>query len=327
MNDDFTKSIAINKDDENEAEASAIEASTVPSQLDFERVNIEVDPVAAGYFIALNNMIDDVCDAKGVKGDGCPGPSGGYYDSDAGLHFAYITDNGCGRLKRIVEQVGEHSSPKPVYVFESFGTDAGGLVIKFRSGSWSRRLRQLAEETREHRKAPIPIGRPELIKFGTYMTEPIIWRVYPMSDGTRLAVADHALDFLAFDEDANDVWEESTLKLWMDEKLSYDGFSTAEWSRVSPPGLFLLDERHAEALFDDDRDRQAWPTAWATSKMELNNRLGASPWWLSTPSKYCHMLVNEVGRINRSGLPSDRVCGVRPAFYLAGEEVADEDAE
>lgn len=311
---------------EHGTEVSAVEVSAIPDKVDFERVKIEIDPVAAGFFLMINQMIDEVLDANGVKGDDYLGPSVGFFDKKAGLHFAHTSYEG-GAHRRIVEKPVEGGGPlKPVYVFESFDGDEGGVVVKFRAGPWTRALRHLVEDIRDLRSAPVPVGRPELVKFGSYMGQPLLWRVYPMSE-KRLAVADCVVDAMAFDEDAGGEWEDSSLRAWLDEEFSYLSFTTEEWGMVSsPPGLFLLDEHLAETLFENDHDRIAWPTAWAASKATAEGHHSASTWWLSAPSKYGNMVVTSNGRIYAPGTSSDREdIGVRPAFYLVDEWAGEDD--
>ena len=94
----------------------------------------------------------------------------------------------------------------------------------------------------EHGPAePIVLEQGDYLWFGTYLGEPILWRVIAIDDGKPLLFSAYILSFKAFSTSSND-WQTSTLRQWLN--------STEEqilWNDIPPVAAHIHGGHNAYA--------------------------------------------------------------------------------
>ena len=115
---------------------------------------------------------------------------------------------------------------------------------------------------------------------------------------------------------AEDGFEESGLRTWLNEVILFDMFDTKERAAVEG-GAFCLDAAQAESLIEDDADRIAFPTAYAALRAYGDECGNAACWWLADPGgPDCAQFVRHDGQVYPFGMNAEYNYGVRPALWV-----------
>lgn len=204
------------------------------------------------------------------------------------------------------------------------------------------------------------LGWGAIVSFGSYEQdndlnngkEPIEWMVLDVQEdrGRVLLVSRQILEDMAFDESDDHLWNESSLRTWLNDSFFKEAFTESEQtsvqlSQLETPGesvhdtelvpttedrVFLLSIQEVEQYFGlawgstahfYDNDIKAQPTAYALSKgMETKNQRAC--WYLRSSGWMGDRLfsgVSEDGGITSVtdvGPVKGKVRGVRPAVWV-----------
>ena len=200
----------------------------------------------------------------------------------------------------------------------------------------------------------ISIG--DYIAFGRYEqdnnidngAEAIEWRVLDKTtsdSGGReciLVISRYALDCLPYNEEDEDVtWETCDLREWLNNEFYYGAFSEVErnqlltiknnnsdasfydssWSgkggNATSDNVFLLSYEQAENYFENDDDRECYPTDFAIWNGAYDHTEHHCFWWLRSPGydQNCAMRVGDDGDLHNFDVDRDDWC-VRPALWI-----------
>ena len=104
----------------------------------------------------------------------------------------------------------------------------------------------------------------------------------------------------------------------------YDSSWSGKWGNATSDNVFLLSYEQAENYFENDDDRECYPTDYAMWNGANASYEHHCYWWLRSPGNNQHfaMYVNYDGRLGSSGayLQYDRLdsdnTGVRPALWI-----------
>lgn len=195
----------------------------------------------------------------------------------------------------------------------------------------------------------------DLVTVGTYEQdndetngkEPIEWRVLAKDDEKVLLLTDKVIDCIPFNDEMEPwvIWEDSSIRKWLDEKFILTAFSDEEASRILETSntndenrdygipamentddkvFFLSIKETTEYLGKEeypsiaDENCVAFPTEYAIAKdIEVRNG-GAVMWWLrestsGEPAAAC----DDLGKRFHNGRPMDYTrMGVRPAMWV-----------
>ena len=178
--------------------------------------------------------------------------------------------------------------------------------------------------------------------------ESIEWRVLKAEGNTALIISKNILDNTCYNEENADViWQTSTMRRWLNRDFYADAFSEAEkeairytvclnWNEGNPSWktssknntfdrIFLLSYQEAATLFDNDADRKASPTAYAVSRgtevFNAEQTKEGEPtcgWWVRSPGKKQNeaMFVSHKGQPINATRVSATTGGVRPAMWV-----------
>ena len=165
----------------------------------------------------------------------------------------------------------------------------------------------------EIRDSYVDVQVGDIIEFGSYEQdndssngpEPIEWRVLEVSGGSALVVSEDALDARAYNNEwVSITWAECTLRGWLNGEFYDTAFNEEEKGRIAltkvqnadnpeygtsggadtEDRIFLLSLEEAERYFEDDEDRQAFPTEYAVAKgIWVWEKTGTVWWWLRSP--------------------------------------------
>lgn len=176
--------------------------------------------------------------------------------------------------------------------------------------------------------------------------EHIEWLVLDKKDGKLFVTSKYVLIDKAFDESgSNDIWENCSLRKWLNEDFINDAFSTDEQSKIQTthvtadknpeidvnPGntttdkVFLLGIAEVEKYFPSSEAKMAERLFDVVA-----GRNTVDPWWLRTigalegqitpdsggPQK-CATLVGSSGLISYEGSSVGSAKGVRPAMWIS----------
>ena len=196
----------------------------------------------------------------------------------------------------------------------------------------------------------ITFGRYEQDNDSTNGVEDIEWRVLDKatvdSNGKKciLVISRYALDCLPYNEEYEDVtWETCDLRKWLNNEFYYGAFSEVErnqlltiknnnpdasffdssWSgkggNATSDNVFLLSYEQAENYFENDDDRECYPTDFAIwNGAYFNNEYHCS-WWLRSPgyAQSRAMCVYGDGDLHAYRVSVDiGSLGVRPALWI-----------
>ena len=152
----------------------------------------------------------------------------------------------------------------------------------------------------------------DIVTFGTFAGEPLIWRVLAVRDGRALLITRQVIDAQPYDTRyTGTTWEGCSLRAWLNGEFAAKAFSPAEQQRIlgmrvenpfnAPYGtsggeptrdfIFCLSLDEARRYFASDDDRKAPPTPYAEQRGVAVYRSGAA-WWLRSPGDD----VCEIGR-------------------------------
>lgn len=198
----------------------------------------------------------------------------------------------------------------------------------------------------------ITFGRYEQDNDSTNGAEDIEWRILDKatvdSNGKNciLVISRYVLDCLPYNEKFEDVtWETCDLRKWLNNEFYYGAFSEAERNQLvtiknnnpdasfyssswegkggnaTSDNVFLLSYEQAENFFENDYDRECYPTDFALwNGASINNEYHCN-WWLRSPGggQLNAMQVYYDGTLyddlDYYGVNFDRI-GVRPALWI-----------
>ena len=170
----------------------------------------------------------------------------------------------------------------------------------------------------------------QTVKFGNYKGEAIEWEVLDYEDGANLLISKKILDVLPFNyvegsETVDTVWEDCSLRTWLNKDFYSEAFSTEEQSKIltskvingvnprtGKPGgkdtedkIFLLSVDEAEQYFADISKRAADPTKYVKKNFE-DARKAYYMWGLRTTGEYTGWtaFVNYNGSVFSNGTSS-----------------------
>ena len=153
---------------------------------------------------------------------------------------------------------------------------------------------------------------------GHYKGQPVLWRPLLEESGKTLFISENIIDCQPYTRDSfsEDGFAESSLRTWLNEELLFDMFNTRERSCVDGE-VFCLSAEQAVALFDNDAERIAYPTAYAALRAGGKDYRSATCWWLSDPGNPdCAKYVRTDGQVYPFGASADFDYGVRPALWI-----------
>jgi len=172
--------------------------------------------------------------------------------------------------------------------------------------------------------------------------EELEWLVLDKQDNKMLVISRYILDcqkFHEIDNEADDiVWENSSLRDWLNHDFIDSAFSEEEKNRIiyglipfvknpefgtysggTYDQLFLLSLTDLNTYFESDSARICESTKYAKAQGVSTDSRGASCWWLRTPgsNNARHINVTNIGSVDTYGA-SNRVInfGVRPAMWI-----------
>ncbi len=192
----------------------------------------------------------------------------------------------------------------------------------------------------------ITFGRYEQDNDSTNGVEDIEWRVLNKatsdSDGRNciLVISRYALDCLPYNEE-DVTWETCDLREWLNDEFYYGAFSEAERNKimtkknnnpdassyvkswegkggnVTSDNVFLLSYEQAENFFENEDDRECYPTDYAMWNGAIVNTEHHLSWWLRSPGsvQYAAMSVEDGGYLDDNSVGADWI-GVRPALWI-----------
>lgn len=167
------------------------------------------------------------------------------------------------------------------------------------------------------------------LELGSYPYEkegekaPIKWTVLSSEPGRVLLVTKEIIDYKPFNDDFAEIgWKDSTLRKWMNAEFFDAAFSSEEKSWILEHDVmsgvddrvFALSQDEVLRLFNDDRERSAAATPYAST------RGTSGRWWTRASASEPGYIINisRIGLIRDAG---DRIslgnCGVRPAMYIS----------
>ena len=194
----------------------------------------------------------------------------------------------------------------------------------------------------------ITFGRYEQDNDSTNGVEDIEWRVLDkatvVSNGKKciLVISRYALDCLPYNEGFDATWETCDLRKWLNNEFYYGAFSEAErnqlltiknnnpdasfynssWSgkgeNATSDNVFLLSYEQAINYFENDDDRECYPTDHAMWNGAYANHEHHCYWWLRSLVGNQHLAVyvyNDGDLNSRCSKNVDNI-GVRPALWI-----------
>ena len=189
----------------------------------------------------------------------------------------------------------------------------------------------------------------DIITFGHYEqdnnfsngAEPIEWKILaygdnnslgiPNTDPVMLLVSTKVLDAMAFNNGGTNIWEDSSLRAWMQGTFYYDAFSNAERGaiekathKVKPQDpypdtdtVFILSIDEIQKYLPAPSDRQFEATPYAISRSVFRGSNGLACWW--TRSYYAKGKAYNIwsnGEMDHGDNVTANDGGILPAIYL-----------
>ena len=164
----------------------------------------------------------------------------------------------------------------------------------------------------------IRLKKGDRIALGSYLGEPIIWRVIDTGD-TALLMSEKVLCFKAFDPSEDGIGSSdyftSPLRAWLNSRdgfLSTDNFSAAELALISA-------DKNGDTVFLPSKDMLKNISAADRRKSPTERRY--CWYWTSSPVSTNQSSVTAVtttGGFYKT-LAADELCGVCPAIYLRAD--------
>ena len=172
-------------------------------------------------------------------------------------------------------------------------------------------------------------GAGQKIRFGSWphsrTGEPagILWDVLERRENSLSAISHFCLDAVFFHDRWEIVsWENSTLRVWMNQTFFQKAFSDKEKKlveNVSGDFVFLLSTEEIKRYFPGKENRRAAATDYAAARGVLTED-GICRYWLRTSAADPHeaVRVNYDGTIDENGtyLGKHRYVALRPAIRL-----------
>jgi tetratricopeptide (TPR) repeat protein len=187
----------------------------------------------------------------------------------------------------------------------------------------------------------IEAGIGSIVTFGKYgqnnnsfaEEESIEWIVLERQDDKLLVVSKYVLDFQPYGEknaDSN-TWEESSLRVWMNNDFYNNAFTEAERKYISSyildnamssgnekngeDWVFLLSVGEVKKFFTSELDRVGIITPnYDGTESNINPDTGATWWWVLPQNNEKASYVNSVGRVGNLNVYEN--AGVRPAMWI-----------
>ena len=181
-----------------------------------------------------------------------------------------------------------------------------------------------------------------IVRFGTYYNRDIEWMVLDETEDSMLLITKTAIEAKMYNEepDKGTVWEECTLRQWLNGDFFSSAFSSSEQNRINLTHLenadnpskgteagndtddhvFLLSVDEAKKYFDSDEARKT--TLVIDGKMKISVNYGAyCQWYLRTPGSFNDMaaIVDYNGVVSERGISAwinNNTIGVRPAIWV-----------
>lgn len=185
--------------------------------------------------------------------------------------------------------------------------------------------------------------------FGRYVQrkdgtpEPIEWQVLKQENGRMLLISKYALDCQAFDSKNADIWEDSTLRSWLNHSFLTNAFTDEEQAMIKEEvvipdknpqrsmslrsflendtsvvdKVFLLNVSEANQYFHSNEERKCIPTEYAIANGVVN-RQTTCQWWLRTIGGFIQGIttIDVDGSINLVGEDDNNKIAVRPAIWV-----------
>ncbi|MDO4304555.1 MAG: DUF6273 domain-containing protein [Bacillota bacterium] len=182
----------------------------------------------------------------------------------------------------------------------------------------------------------------DIVEFGTLEqdndlsngNEPIEWIVLDEQDGRLLLISRYIIDAKPYHEEYKNItWEQSDLRLWLNEIFYEEAFTRKEREQIQKVQLsnpdnpdygteggndtidsvFLLSVEEAEQYFSSESKRKARGTAYANERW-----FNPVWWWLrSSGCDNCNAaFVDYYGYVSSGGDHVDFSTGVRPALWV-----------
>lgn len=150
--------------------------------------------------------------------------------------------------------------------------------------------------------------------------EPLSWDVLVIRDGKTLLLSDRIVDIgpYAVDDVEECAWEDSDLEEYVSTELTYDLFSSGERAYIEGAPR-ILSALEMERCYPRDKDRIAYPTAFAQAKGLRTDARGAGAYWTSTQGDTSRIaFVRPDGDIDARGWRQDDELGlgIRLAILL-----------
>ena len=165
------------------------------------------------------------------------------------------------------------------------------------------------------------IPKKEYIEFGKYYQsnnldkENILWRILKREEDKVLVVSEKALDYQSMNKDGIALWNETTLKKWLNESFLQEAF-TEEESKNIIGEIRLLNRFEALKYFEDRNDRKCYITDYAVSKGGYRSAEETTYYWLCTQGECNMMMINGDGSINRTGVAYRYANAIRPVVLI-----------
>ena len=187
----------------------------------------------------------------------------------------------------------------------------------------------------------------EELRLGSYyydvsgQKQDIVWQVLDIIEDRALIVSRDVLTFKLFNNDwGKMVWEECSLRKWLNEDFLQSAFAEEERDRIicrtiknrendlfgtdagpdTEDSVFLLSMEEAREYYTSDEERRVSATPYAAAKAALTGDTEAVPWRLRTPGYKggCYnACVRANGMINTHGCFNDQEgFGIRPAMWI-----------
>ena len=168
--------------------------------------------------------------------------------------------------------------------------------------------------------------------------EPIKWRVLQVKNKEALLLSDVILDNQDYNDDYENItWEESSLRVWLNEKFINKAFSDKEKGKINIKRIINQDNLD----YGTEGGNHTYDKIFLLSLSEVSEQQdgkkygflddgmracenstfcdGLSWWWLRSPGEFSDVAagVHEDGRIDRDGCDIyNETNGVRPALHL-----------
>lgn len=163
-----------------------------------------------------------------------------------------------------------------------------------------------------------PLRYISRLEMGHYQGQPVFWRPLLEERDNVLAITENIIDCQPYSEysTTDGGFEESSLRTWLNEVLLFDMLNTRERELVDGE-IFCLNANQAVSLFTNDRDRIAYPTAYALLRAQGKDYRNATCWWLADPGNPdCAQFVRRDGQVYPFGANAEYDYGVRPALWI-----------